>query len=91
MVSPSGTSVTIGNLNHDVSLADVSELAGTEGEIISATFTSGFSAKGSKKTATVVFAQRSNAMSFIKKFHHVPFDGTPMDVTLTGEHGQYCR
>jgi hypothetical protein len=83
----SGTSVTIGNLNQDISLADLSELCGSVGEVLSATFVVSSLIK-MKKQATVIFARRTDALTFVQKFHGCPLDNTPMDVKLTGENGK---
>ena len=82
----SGTAVTISNINNDVTLADLSELCGAVGEILGASFE--LTAPKSKKIANVRFARRSDAISFVQKFHNLPLDGIPLNVCLTGDHGK---
>lgn len=40
------------------------------------------------KEANVVFARRSEANTFVEKFHNVLVDGIPMHVCLTGDNGR---
>lgn len=82
----SGTSVTISNINNDVTLADLSELCGAVGEILGATFN--LTAQKAKKIANVIFARRSDALTFVQKFHNLPLDGVPLSVCLTGDNGK---
>ena len=89
-IPASGTSVTISNLNQDVTLADLSELSGTVGEVLSASFLQLNSQlnKLAKKEAIIIFARRSEALTFIQKFHGLTLDGTAMEIKLTGEGGK---
>lgn len=81
----SGTSVTISNLNSNITTEDMTELCTTVGEIKEVTWEP--SRKG-KKTAKVLFARRTDAVTCIEKFNGMTLDETPMEVKLTGENGK---
>lgn len=76
-----GTSVSMSNLNQEVTLTDLTELCGSVGEVLSASFLPS-GGKG-KKQALVAFARRSDAVSFVNKFNNLTLDGTPMSIKLT--------
>jgi hypothetical protein len=82
----SGTSVTISNLNVDISLNDVKELCATIGETKDVKWVS---PKGSRfKEARAIFAKKSDAVTCVKQLHGLTLDGTPMEIQLTGENGK---
>jgi len=76
-----GTPVSISNLNQEVTLTDLTELCGSVGEVLSASFLPSVGGK-SKKSANVAFARRSDAVSFVNKFHNLTLDGTQMSIKL---------
>jgi RNA recognition motif-containing protein len=86
----SGTSVTISNLNPDITAQDISELCATVGSVKSVMMQ--FDSAGrSTGTAEVVFERRSDAMTCVTKFNKVNLDNTPMSVSLTEEIGVYTH
>jgi hypothetical protein len=85
---PSGTSVTISNLNSNITISDLSELCGTVGEVKSVEIDDPVPGSGGKKVSRVLFARRSDALSCVEKFHRLTLDGTAMDIKLTGENGR---
>mmetsp|Transcript_28354 Transcript_28354/g.64183 ORF Transcript_28354/g.64183 Transcript_28354/m.64183 type:complete len:503 (+) Transcript_28354:138-1646(+) len=80
----SGTRVTLKDLKSSVGSNDVTELCATIGEVKDVEI---FSAGGQSKTAIVVFAKRTDAISCVEKFNGLTLDGVPMNVFITGEGG----
>lgn len=83
----SGTSVTISNLNAEISIADLSELCSTIGEVKSVDLDI-VSRPGAKKSGRVLFARRSDAITCVTKFNGLTLDGTKMVLELTGDGGK---
>ena len=77
----SGTSVTISNLNGEISIADLSELCSTIGEVKSVDLDI-VSRPGAKKSGRVLFARRSDAVTCVTKFNGLTLDGTPIRLFL---------
>jgi hypothetical protein len=79
-------SVTISNLNADISIRDLTELCGDIGDVTGVVWTS---SKGSEfKTAVVTFDSRNTAYACVKQLHGRTLDGTPMNIRLTSDESQ---
>jgi RNA recognition motif-containing protein len=80
----SGTYVIITNLNHEITIGDISELCSTIGEVKSVDMDIS-SSKHAKKSCKVLFARRSDAMTCVTKFNGLTLDGTKMSIQLAGD------
>lgn len=83
----SGTKVDFGNLNFDITAADIEELCLSVGEVRSVSIVYDRSGR-STGHANAIFARRSDALAAIQKFNGLALDGAAMEVKLAGEGGR---